>query len=67
SASDCSQMHVDWKRFTARHRYGGFIFFVDGHVAWYNLDSIIEQGVSSGGKNFNDPANVVWDPFGPET
>jgi prepilin-type N-terminal cleavage/methylation domain-containing protein len=61
------QFHVDWKRFGCRHRAGGFIFFVDGHVAWFSLDSLLKVGSGNGGTNFNDPAQVVWDPFGPET
>jgi prepilin-type N-terminal cleavage/methylation domain-containing protein/prepilin-type processing-associated H-X9-DG protein len=65
-AESLSQVEIEWKRFTARHRNGGFIFFVDGHVAWFNIDTLMSGPYVASQDNYNDPANVVWDPFGIE-
>jgi len=60
------QMKIEWKRFTARHRGGGFIFFVDGHVDWES-EQDLEKPKTTSPLDYNDPEKVVWDPYGPET
>jgi prepilin-type N-terminal cleavage/methylation domain-containing protein len=58
-----SQIQIDWSRFTTRHRGGGFIFFADGHVGWQGYDQV--NTPPNAPNDYNDPANVVWNPFGP--
>ena len=59
------QLKVEWKRFTGRHRNGGFICFTDGHVDWYSVAQL-ETPKTTAPLDYNDPENVIWDPFGPE-
>jgi prepilin-type N-terminal cleavage/methylation domain-containing protein/prepilin-type processing-associated H-X9-DG protein len=59
------QLKAEWKRFAGRHRHGGFICFVDGHVEWFSVVQL-ETPHTTTPLDYNDPAAVVWDPFGPE-
>jgi prepilin-type N-terminal cleavage/methylation domain-containing protein len=59
------QLKVEWKRFAGRHRHGGFICFVDGHVDWESVAQL-ETPHTTAPLDYNDPQQVVWDPFGPE-
>jgi prepilin-type N-terminal cleavage/methylation domain-containing protein len=62
TATSLSQIQIDWTRFTLRHRSGGFMFFADGHVAWYGFDQV--NKAPNAPTDYNDQANVVWNPFG---
>ena len=59
------QLKAEWKRFAGRHNKGGNILFADGHVAWFSVREL-ETPLTSSPLDYNDPAKVVWDPFGPE-
>ncbi len=59
------QLSASWTRFTSRHRNGGYICFADGHVGWYTLDQVnFPPNIVAGIDDYNDPANVIWNPFG---
>lgn len=59
------QLSSSWSRFGSRHRNGGYICFADGHVGWYSLDQVcFPPNVVAGIDDYNDPANVIWNPFG---
>jgi prepilin-type N-terminal cleavage/methylation domain-containing protein len=59
------QIRAEHKRFTARHRKGGFLGFADGHVAWFsNVD--LTTPFDPAIPDYNKPDLVVWDPFGVE-
>ncbi len=34
------QPKANWKRFTTRHRSGGFLLFADGHVSWWSWKEV---------------------------
>ncbi len=65
--NNIAQPKGDWKRFTTRHRHGGFILFADGHVGW--LPWTQTQGSNPGNANasVNQPALCIWNPLGPVT
>jgi prepilin-type processing-associated H-X9-DG protein len=60
------QLKAEWKRFAGRHRNGGFICFVDGHVEWFPVSKLETPYKTTPVLDYNDPATVIWDPFGPE-
>src|SRR5207244_1346887 len=33
--NNIGQPKANWKRFTTRHRGGGYLLFADGHVGWF--------------------------------
>jgi prepilin-type processing-associated H-X9-DG protein/prepilin-type N-terminal cleavage/methylation domain-containing protein len=53
-----------WTRFTARHRKGGNILFVDGHVAWFLRKDLYYDAPNIAINDWNYPGKVIWDPFG---
>lgn len=58
------QLSSDWTRFTSRHRNGGFICFADGHVSWYSLDQVLSPpNIQVNIDDFNNPGDLVWNPF----
>lgn len=58
-----ARLRGDHKRFTTRHRNGGFLGFADGHVSWYsNAEVNVLQSAAPPDYNM---ANVIWDPYGP--
>jgi prepilin-type processing-associated H-X9-DG protein/prepilin-type N-terminal cleavage/methylation domain-containing protein len=59
------QLKAEWKRFSGRHKKGGSILFADGHVAWFSVTQL-ETPFTTSPLDYNDPAKVIWDPFGPE-
>ena len=59
------QLKVEWKRFAGRHRGGGQICFVDGHVEYFTVKEL-ETPKTTAPLNYNDGEKVVWDPFGIE-
>jgi len=64
-----AQPKSNWKRFTTRHRGGGYILFADGHCQWYRWDQVQWQynGSPYNGStsDVNQPNNIIWNPFGP--
>jgi prepilin-type N-terminal cleavage/methylation domain-containing protein/prepilin-type processing-associated H-X9-DG protein len=67
SGNAMGQLACDFDRLSSRHRNGGYICFADGHVGWYSLDQVIVTNSASqqaSVDDFNDPANVIWNPFG---
>jgi type II secretory pathway pseudopilin PulG len=55
-----------WTRFANRHRQGGFLLFVDGHVGWFaRADLNNPPGAGSGTADYNYYGKVIWNPFGP--
>lgn len=60
------QLKAEEKRFTARHRSGGFISFFDGHVSWFTYNEL-NTPLTFTPLDYNDPNKVIWDPFGPES
>ena len=67
--SNIGQPKSNWKRFTTRHRGGGYILFADGHCQWYRWDQVQWQynGSPYNGStsDVNQPNNIIWNPFGP--
>jgi prepilin-type processing-associated H-X9-DG protein len=61
------QQRAEHYRFTCRHRTGGFICFVDGHVAWFSFDELNTPFETTPVLDYNNTSKVVWDPFGPES
>jgi prepilin-type processing-associated H-X9-DG protein len=59
------QLKVEWKRFAGRHRNGGYICFVDGHVEWFSVVDM-ETPHTTAPLDYNDGERVIWDPFGVE-
>lgn len=50
-----------WTRFTTRHRGGGFMLFLDGHVGFRTRKEVYQAQPNG---DFNQPALVIWNPFG---
>lgn len=59
-----ARLRGDHKRFTARHRKGGFLAFADGHVAWFSNADVNVITTHTPHDDYNT-ANVIWDPYGP--
>lgn len=59
-----ARLRGDHKRFTTRHRLGGFLGFADGHVAWYSNADVNTITTHTPHDDYNT-ANVIWDPYGP--
>jgi prepilin-type processing-associated H-X9-DG protein len=59
------QPKANWKRFTTRHRGGGFLLFADGHVSWYSWKDVqapINQSNPSS-IDANQPGfGLIWNP-----
>lgn len=58
-----------WTRFTARHRQGGYLLFVDGHVGWFPTTLLYTPSSPAINTNkpgdWNKPGLVIWDPQHP--
>jgi prepilin-type processing-associated H-X9-DG protein len=66
SSEALGQLSADYDRFTSRHRNGGYICFADGHVGWYTLDQVnFPPNIQNGIDDYNDTANVIWNPYAP--
>jgi prepilin-type N-terminal cleavage/methylation domain-containing protein/prepilin-type processing-associated H-X9-DG protein len=69
---NCGQLKANWKRFTTKHRQGGYLLFADGHVAWYswldvNHPQLNPTRTSTGAYviNANQPTlGLIWNPLG---
>ena len=59
------QLKVDYLRMSSRHRVGGYIGFVDGHVDWFPFDDLNTPYSKSPVTDYNYPSKCIWDPFGP--
>jgi prepilin-type N-terminal cleavage/methylation domain-containing protein/prepilin-type processing-associated H-X9-DG protein len=59
------QLKVEWKRFAGRHRNGGLICFIDGHVEYFSVAEL-ETPKTTTPLNYNNGEKVIWDPFGVE-
>ena len=60
------QLKAEWKRFAGRHRHGGYVCFVDGHVDYFTTAELETPKKLAPKLDYNDPEKVIWDPFGPE-
>jgi hypothetical protein len=67
SAEPLGRGKTAWTRFANRHRAGGFLMFVDGHVAWFNRNDLYNNPPNAGttGADWNYPGKVIWNPWGP--
>jgi prepilin-type N-terminal cleavage/methylation domain-containing protein/prepilin-type processing-associated H-X9-DG protein len=70
---NCGQLKANWKRFTTKHRQGGYLLFCDGHVAWYSwldvnypqLHPTFPPPTRSAYINGNQPViGLIWNPLG---
>lgn len=56
-----------WTRMATRHRKGGNILMVDGHVEWFRTADLVPAGGAIPGTStnlaWNVPGKVTWDPF----
>jgi len=52
-------------RFANRHRLGGFLLFVDGHVDWFLRNDLYFNPPNYAGDDSNYPGKVIWNPWGP--
>jgi prepilin-type processing-associated H-X9-DG protein len=64
SSRKLDRVKADYQRFTARHREGGNLLFVDGHVAWFSQRDVLTAGKV--GSDMNRPGKFLWNPRGPE-
>jgi prepilin-type N-terminal cleavage/methylation domain-containing protein len=69
SAEPLGRGKTAWTRFGNRHRLGGFLLFVDGHVGWFKRNDLYNNPPNAGNGvgDFNYPGKVIWNPFGPAT
>lgn len=70
--SNIGQSKADWRRFTTRHRGGGFLLFGDGHVAWFSWPEVQIQPDQMPGNLYsvrtsdaNQPGTLRWSCLGP--
>lgn len=59
-----ARIKADRKRFTARHRNGGFLLFADGHVGWFSNAEVNVPRQVSPFVDYNYPNKVMWNPYG---
>jgi prepilin-type N-terminal cleavage/methylation domain-containing protein/prepilin-type processing-associated H-X9-DG protein len=52
-------------RFANRHRGGGFLLFVDGHVDWFSRNDLYLNPPNAANGDSNYPGKVIWNPWGP--
>lgn len=64
TSRDLDRVKADWQRFTGRHRGGGNLLFVDGHVAWFTMKEVLTSPVPNS-NNWNQPGKLIWSPLGP--
>ena len=65
-SKNLGQLKAEAKRFTARHRKGGFLGFADGHVGWFNNAELSVPALGVTGSDLNHYGSVVWDPLNPD-
>ncbi len=64
STRSLTRVKGDWQRLTGRHRNGGNLLFVDGHVEWFAMKDVLTVAVA-GVNDWNRPGRTIWNPFGP--
>ena len=60
-----AQPKGNWKRFTTRHRSGGFLLFADGHVGWFSWKDVQPQlnTLNPNAIDANQPnKGLIWNP-----
>jgi len=57
-----AQLKGEWKRFTTRHRQGGFLGFFDGHVAWFS-QAELSTPTTFTPLDYNNRERAIWNPF----
>lgn len=68
--SNIGQTKADWRRFTTRHRHGGFLLFADGHVGWFGWleaqfpASSLSSGYNQNVSDANQPGLIRWSAIG---
>jgi prepilin-type N-terminal cleavage/methylation domain-containing protein/prepilin-type processing-associated H-X9-DG protein len=65
--NNVGQLKANWKRFTTRHRKGGYLLFADGHVAWFSWQQVQPppNPLNPGLINANQPnMGLIWNPMG---
>jgi prepilin-type N-terminal cleavage/methylation domain-containing protein len=64
-----AQSKADFHRFTTRHRHGGFLLFVDGHVAWFAWPEVQIQPdqlpYNPSKSDANQYGRLRWSALGP--
>jgi len=67
--SNIGQSKADFRRFTTRHRGGGYLLFADGHVAWFKWPQVQIQPnqmpYNANTSNANQPGLLRWSCLGP--
>jgi prepilin-type N-terminal cleavage/methylation domain-containing protein/prepilin-type processing-associated H-X9-DG protein len=53
-----------WTRFANRHRAGGTLLFMDGHVAWFSRNDLYYNPPNYANNDWNYPGKVIWNPWG---
>src|SRR5262245_3455943 len=64
-SNNIGQPKANWKRFTTRHRGGGFLLFADGHVGWFGWKQLQAplNPANPGNVDGNQPGfGVIWNP-----
>ena len=64
--NNIGQPKANWKRFTTRHRNGGFLLFADGHVAWFGwqqIQPIVNQFNPQAIDGNRRDIGVIWNPL----
>ena len=60
-----AQPKGNWKRFTTRHRGGGFLLFADGHVGWFSWKDLQPalNTLNPNAIDANQPGHdLIWNP-----
>lgn len=65
SAEPLGRGKTAYTRFANRHRAGGFLMFVDGHVGWFNRNELYNNPPNVAAEDWNYPGKVIWNPWGP--
>jgi type II secretory pathway pseudopilin PulG len=64
-----AQSKADFRRFTTRHRHGGFLLFIDGHVSWFAWPQVQIQDdqmpYNPDTSDANQYGKLRWSALGP--
>jgi len=70
--NNIGQSKADFRRFTTRHRHGGFLLFADGHVDWFSWTQVQIQPIQMPNNTYfkflsdaNQPGFIRWSALGP--
>jgi len=61
-STSIGQSAVHWRFFTTRHSNGGFLLFLDNHVAFFTLRELLDA--PNAPEDYNQPGKVIWNPGG---